>query len=204
MTPRVWVTQRVEILRDRGERRDALDQRWIPFVAKAGGQARSVPNDKAWVQAALAEETPAVLLLTGGNSLLSCGGDAPERDAVENMLLDACEERGVPVLGVCRGMQLLLERCGATLQPVKGHVAAEQVILIKGKPAQVNSYHDHGALTVPEDFKVWAEAEDGVIKAVQHRRQRWTGIMWHPERLSPFPPRDVELLAGMIKDGERR
>lgn len=204
MTPRVWVTQRVEVLADRGERRDALDRRWIPFVRAAGALAVPVPNDLDWVMAMLAHETPAALLLSGGNSLVSCGGDAPERDELENRLLDFSAERNIPVLAVCRGMQLLLERCGARLTAVGGHVAAEQVITIAGERAQVNSYHDHGAHEAPPDLEVWATADDGVLKAVRHRREPWTGIMWHPERLFPFRKADVQLLAASLAGGERK
>ncbi len=102
----VLVTQRVEVLADRGERRDALDQHWISLLLAAGLQPVPVPNNRAWVCSHLAEHGMRPLLLTGGNSLEKYGGDAPERDEIERLLLDTALKAGVPVLGVCRGMQL--------------------------------------------------------------------------------------------------
>ncbi|PID79401.1 gamma-glutamyl-gamma-aminobutyrate hydrolase [bacterium DOLZORAL124_64_63] len=202
MRARVWLTQRVEVIADRDERRDALDRRWIAFVDACGAVAVPVPNDAAWVETMWAEDPPAAVLLTGGNSLVSCGGDAPERDAVENLLLDLCARDGVPVLGVCRGMQVIMARHGARLVPVTGHVAPRQTIDIAGVPATVNSYHDFGAHEVPAGLEAWARARDGVIKAVRVPGASVVGIMWHPERMDPFRRQDRELLRELLGNGE--
>jgi len=74
-----------------------------------------------------------------------------------------------------------------------GHVAPRQVISINGEPAEVNSYHNFGATETRPPLEAWAFAEDGVVKAVRHTTERMMGIMWHPERLSPFASRDISL-----------
>ena len=133
------------------------------------------------------------LVLTGGNDLAVLGGDAPERDAVENALLDLAERRGLPVLGVCRGMQVIQQRFAIPLRRVEGHVAQRQVIRIDGEPREVNSYHRFAAFDSRPPLDVWAVAADGVVKAIRHSAQPITGIMWHPERSAPFSPADVLL-----------
>jgi putative glutamine amidotransferase len=133
------------------------------------------------------------LLLTGGNDLSDLGGDAPERDAAETVLLAAARTLGLPVIGVCRGMQLLQRAFGVALQPVSGHVAPRQVIRIGDQPRATNAFHTWGAKATAPNLAVWAQAEDGVVKAVRHTHEPLIGLMWHPERLEPFDPRDVAL-----------
>ncbi len=192
----VLVTQRVVC--EAGERRDALEQSWHALLARAGLRALLVPNCLAAAEE-LWEGAPAAgLLLTGGNDLAALGGDAPERDRVEAAALERALARGLPVLGVCRGMQLLLERHGAAHERVEGHVAARQEILVAGAPALVNSFHRWGARDVGPELEVWARARDGVVKAVRHRARPLVGIMWHPERLEPFRADDVALLRALF------
>ncbi len=133
------------------------------------------------------------LLFTGGNDLAELGGAAPERDEVEKALLDWVVERDLPLLGVCRGMQVIQRHYGISLHRVEGHVTRRQAIRIEGERKEVNSYHRFGAFDSMTPLEVWAVADDGVVKAVRHLAGRITGIMWHPERCAPFAPADVAL-----------
>ena len=189
----VAITQRVSVVSAYGERRDCLDQAWTKFLAACGLLPLLLPNVTE-AALALCEGTGiAGLLLTGGNDLAVLGGDAPERDAVENALLDLAEQRALPVLGVCRGMQVIQQRFAIPLRRVEGHVAQRQVIRIDGEPREVNSYHRFAAFNSRPPLDVWAVAADGVVKAIRHSAQPITGIMWHPERSVPFSPADVVL-----------
>lgn len=191
MTAIVLTTQRS--VADPRERRDALDQRWAGFLASCDLAALPVPNHLPTARA-LADRAPWTgLLLTGGNSLAECGGDAPERDECERYLLSRALARGAPVLGVCRGMQLLLSESGVRLEPVDGHVAARQWNTVEGRRRLVNSYHEWAARRAPPPWDVWATADDGVVKGIRDPHRRIIGIMWHPERLDPASPEDVQL-----------
>jgi N5-(cytidine 5'-diphosphoramidyl)-L-glutamine hydrolase len=189
----VAITQRVAVHAHYGERRDCLDQAWPRFLAACGLLALPLPNVREVALALASAANVAGLVLTGGNDLASLGGDAPERDATENALLDAVESRGLPVLGVCRGMQLIQQRCAVPLRRVEGHVMQRQVIRIDGEPAEVNSYHRFAALESRPPLEAWAVAADGVVKAVRHSAHPVIGIMWHPERMVPFAAGDVAL-----------
>jgi N5-(cytidine 5'-diphosphoramidyl)-L-glutamine hydrolase len=189
----VGVTQRVSVEPGYGERRDCLDQAWTRFLAGCGLLPVLLPNvAEAALELAEAAEVGG-FVLTGGNDLAGLGGDAPERDATENAVLQLAERRGLPVLGVCRGMQMIQQRFSVPLCRVEGHVTPRQEIRIAGRPREVNSYHRFGAFTSRPPLEVWAVAGDGVVKAIRDSTRRITGIMWHPEREAPFSPADVAL-----------
>src|SRR5277367_5493920 len=107
---KVAITQRVSRVPVYGERRDCLDQAWTKFLAACGLLPVLLPNFTDVALALCEDVRIAGLVLTGGNDLAELGGDAPERDAVENALLDLAERRSLPVIGVCRGMQLIQRR----------------------------------------------------------------------------------------------
>jgi putative glutamine amidotransferase len=191
----VAVTQRVTIS-SHGERRDCLDQAWPRFIAACGLLPINAPNVP---DVALALSEAQAVVLTGGNDLVALGGDAPERDATEAALLDFAEARRLPVLGICRGMQLIQHRHAVPLRRVEGHVARSQCIRIDGKPAEVNSFHHFGAVETRDPLQVWAISDDGVIKAVRHASKPITGIMWHPERTVPFSSSDIALFRAIFE-----
>lgn len=195
----IAVTQRVAIDPVHGERRNALDQRWGPFLAACGLLPVPVPNDADLAVALVERVDVGGLLLTGGNDI----GTAPERDETERRLVAWAEGRGLPVLGVCRGMQMLLTLAGATLESVDGHVAIRHVISLGGERVEVNSYHGFAARAVGGGLEAWGVADDGVVEAVRHRHRPNVGIMWHPEREAPFRALDTKLVAALFQGGAR-
>jgi gamma-glutamyl-gamma-aminobutyrate hydrolase PuuD len=197
----VAVSQRVDLARRGSERRDALDQNWTRFLGAAGLRPLLIPNDAAAAREMVAGLPVAGVLLTGGNDLAAYGGDAPERDAAETALIEWALAAGRPLLGVCRGMQMLQHFHGIRLEPVDGHVAPRQEISVNGGRDTANSYHTLGARVSVPELTVWAQADDGVVKALRHRTLPLLAIMWHPERFAPFRARDVALFRGHFGGG---
>jgi N5-(cytidine 5'-diphosphoramidyl)-L-glutamine hydrolase len=195
----VAITQRVAVIPEYGERRDCLDQSWARFLAACGLLPLPLPNVAEIALALFHRSAVAGLVLTGGNDLAALGGDAPERDATEHALLDAAASRRLPVIAVCRGMQIVQQRCGVPLRRIEGHVMRRQTIEIDGEETEVNSYHHFGSSESRAPLKTWAHAHDGIVKAIRHAELPITGIMWHPERNAPYFERDIALFRDVFE-----
>ena len=208
---RIAVTQRVEVVPSYGERRDCLDQQWAVFREGLGITAVPVPNGLA--QPAVWLETLGIegLLLTGGNDLSSlpkAGKPAPERDRTEASLLSAAKAKALPVIGVCRGMQMLNHWLGGELAPVTGHTAVRHALkLLPGAIdfidfGDVNSFHDWGIGPdgLADGLTARCLAPDGTVEACTHDTLPWVGIMWHPERETPFSGPDQQLFLRVFRD----
>lgn len=204
---RIGLTQRVEDLPDRGERRDALDQKWAAMLAEAGHLPVLIPNRLPDVERFVALTELDLLILTGGNDLAhlpDASQPAPERDRTEAALLDLADQRALPVLGVCRGLQLMVDRGGGSLTRVEGHVARPHAIALTAETAwplrdgrTVNSFHGWGVLPgATGRYEALAAAPDGTVEAVAHPTLPQVGIMWHPER-EPFDRADLDLVAAL-------
>lgn len=198
----VGVTQRVDRLLDRDEVRDSVDQNLIRFVLRAGWLPVSIPNSlqsssdvpeqnlENWLVAV----KPSALILSGGNDI----ADYPERDETERYLLTWAHRNRIPVLGICRGMQMMAIWAGVDLVEVEGHVRSRHKLQTFDSsaewPSEVNSFHNWTVALCPPGFDITAKAEDGSIEAIKHSTLAWEGWMWHPERETTFPAKDIERL----------
>lgn len=198
----VGITQRIDSVAGRAELRDALDQRLVQWLVHAGFLPVVVPNTLSgtdhpseptlenWLQAV----QPGALILSGGNDI----GEYPARDATERYLLTWAEKKQIPVLGICRGLQMMAVWSGVDLVKKEGHVGSRHQLVVSDRknewPANVNSYHNWGLASCPDGFEIAAQAEDGSIEAIKHITLPWEGWMWHPEREVPFSPQDIKRL----------
>ena len=207
---RVAVSQRVARVIERNEQRDALDQRLIVWLAHAGALAYPVPNTlggattvSAWLSALEVEG----IVLSGGEDI----GVSPARDDTERALLRHAQTERLPVLGLCRGMQMLADFSGGVLARIPGHVDTQHTLhSAEGceLPLAVRSFHAWGLFECPAGFEILARAPDGSIEAIRHPGLCWEGWMWHPEREAVFGLRELARLRTAFgvaaRGGERR
>jgi putative glutamine amidotransferase len=181
-------------------------------IARAGGRPVLLPPDEHGVEESVAALDG--LVLSGGNDLDPTlygqaphpltRGMAPERDRAELALLRVALAEGLPVLGICRGGQLIAVAAGGSLhqhlpelvghqghQPEPGRYGRHPVRLdrasrtgaILGPLAEVASHHHQGIASVGTGLEAVAWAEDGTIEAVEAtaRGRFVVGVLWHPE-----------------------
>jgi len=188
----VGLTLRVDFHESIQERRDAIDQRWYVFLEACGLCPILLPNTVLNIDI-LERLNLSGIILTGGNSLKSMGGDSPEREIFETKLIQFALERKLPLLGVCRGMQMLQEYFGVRLGAVQNHVKTRHSIHYLENERNVNSYHDFGSYSSVAELKILAQSADGVIEAILHESLPIKGIMWHPERESQINSLDIAM-----------
>ncbi len=199
MKGNVLFTQRVEIIESYGERRDCADQRIAEFIIGCGYIPVPVLNNHELANDIVDVLVPCGIVLTGGNSLVKYGGNAPERDSMDKELICLAMKKGIPLYGFCRGMQSILDFFGNKLMDVNGHVAVRH--FIKGDEGEfvVNSYHNQACLELSNNnLKAVMKTEDGVIEMVRHSRLPIVGTMWHPEREEPFSDRDINRIKNLF------
>ena len=179
-----------------------------------------------------AQECPPIngmdaLLLTGGSDVNpQLYGEAahpeteePEndRDQMEIQLVRVALKRDMPILAICRGLQVLNVVQGGTLiQHLEGHVertpdagkpAHNVNIIPQSKLAEivgsellaVNSRHHQAIARLGEGLTVTARAQaDGVIEAVELQGQRFViAVQWHPENQAPTDSRQLKLFQAL-------
>lgn len=190
----ILFTQRVEIVPSYQERRDCADQRIAEFISACGFLPIPVPNCSDLAFELIRELHPTGIILTGGNSLVRYGGNAPERDDMDFALLEVAVQRRVPLYGFCRGMQSIIAYFGNEIVDVNGHVAVRHIVRSGKDFYEVNSYHNQACVRLERDSGLLEEAwsDDGVIEAIRHDKLPIMGTMWHPEREKIFAAGDIE------------
>lgn len=212
---RIGITQRIAYDPSHGERRDALASDWYRFLLQVWPDAVivPVPNRADHVSRLLDAVGIDALVLTGGNDI----GAEPDRDLTERNCLREATQRSLPVLGVCRGFQIMVDHEGGLVAPTdrSAHVATRHPVRcstdtgwgwVKDRSLDVNSFHGFGVPVhgLPKSWTALALSADGGVEAARSNDGRCTAVMWHPER-EPVPaPLDIALFHQCLTRGPAR
>jgi len=207
------------------QRADLLPAQYAVAVTSCGGVPVLLPPVDAPQAAAAVVARLDGLVVSGGADVdpARYGAEAhprttswrPDRDSWELALLDAADAVGLPVLGVCRGMQVMAVHAGGRLDQhtpdlvgTEVHspggdefgavaVATEpgsRVAALVGDSATVNCHH-HQSVADHPGFVAAARAPDGTLEAMEAAGDRFcVAVQWHPETAA-----DIGLLAGLVR-----
>lgn len=125
------------------------------------------------------------VILSGGNDLALYNDNALShiRDNYERLIIEHCIQRQLPILGICRGAQMLGAYFHSSIVACVGHVG-KHAIRSKEQCFVVNSYHNYAIKEVKKPLCPLAVADDLTIEAFMHEYLPIWGIMWHIERES--------------------
>jgi N5-(cytidine 5'-diphosphoramidyl)-L-glutamine hydrolase len=185
---------------------DSLENNYIDYIEKFGALIILIPNTTKNLKRYIEELSIEGIILTGGNDIKPKDYTkknnhditiSDKRDETEKKLLELAIEKDIPVMGICRGMQLINIYFGGNIKELKkedeSHIGTNNKINISQeytkdlstlKEEKVNSFHKFGIdkLTLSEELKSFAETKEGIIEGLYHPKKRIAGVQWHPER----------------------
>ena len=220
-----------------GYKRAYVNKDYVDAVIRAGGVPLIIPfsTDKEVIisQAQLIDG----LILSGGHDIspYNYGQEPsqkiaetfPERDTYEIILLEESKKRNIPILGICRGFQLINVAAGGTLYQdlslIPGNILKHNQVSnptlkthkveikensfissIFGKETMVNSFHHQVINKVANDFIVVAKASDGVVEAIEHKTYKFlVAVQWHPEMLAVNCEKARELFSKFVEEAKK-
>ncbi len=167
--------------------------------------------------------------LYGEQRLPQCGAVCRERDKMEQRLLSMAVAMNKPILGICRGIQMLNVFLGGTLyQDLPSQISSEAehhqkppynipvhgIKILRESPLhellgtntlRVNSYHHQAVKDLSARLKPMAVSEDGITEAVYmpDRKFVW-GVQWHPEFMDAEDEPSSAIFAELVRKSSER
>lgn len=188
----IGFTQLDQFSSEKLEHNDVYDTMWIKLLEKIKCIPYPIPNDLSKINTWMQRANLDGIILTGGNDLSNLKNainPSTKRDQLEFCIIKYCIKNKLPLLGVCRGMQIINFFFNGSLTKIKKHVKTHHNIVYeldeKIRTKSVNSYHNWGIRdkNLSNELEKVAVANDGTIEAIKHKKYPIIGIMWHPERI---------------------
>ena len=242
MKPLIGLTPTPELLQmEHGSfRRHALSDNYSLAVESAGGIPVMLPAHLQDIESVL-DHLDGVIITGGGDiDPIRYGQDVhpktdgidPERDAFELAVMTSALTRDLPILGICRGLQMFNVALGGTLVQDVGdllphatehrqqslHIHHEETFqtavlaagdhplrsLVAGETLEVNSFHHQGIDTLADALEVMATTEDGLIEAVYvPEATHAMAVQWHPEMLAPHQHEAAAIFQSLVQAAAR-
>lgn len=218
-----------------GYRRSYVNEDYVQSVLQNGGIPVIIPVvDSLEAVDAYIDQIDALILSGGHDVTPQYYGEEPKpkigqtwelRDWFESSLLEKALEKKMPVLGICRGLQIMNVFHGGSLwqdltymenievRHMQGNMPDQTTHLVdveegsklyemmgREKYVMVNTYHHQAVRELGEGFRVTATSADGVVEAIENDDYPfYVGVQWHPEMLHQSVPIMNNLFSGLIE-----
>ena len=180
---KILISQAIHYDQKRKTYYDQLDIRLIETFYKLGFKPITISNFFKKPGDYLKDFNIDGIVLTGGSSI----GKFILRDKNEAKLISLSIKKKIPLIGICRGMQVINKYFNGELIKIKGHVKTRNVdksLTLKNN-ATVNSFHNY-KIRLEKMHKnlipIYKCKKDGSVESFLHKTESILGIMWHPER----------------------
>jgi len=158
------------------------------------------------------------LIISGGVDI----GKEKERDKLEREVLEIALKRGVPILGICRGMQLINLHFGGTLHQEIANLDLNQphpnspfpihpiyilpstrlYQILKQDRIKANALHHQAIDKLGEHLRINAKDINGIVQGIEHTQRFILGVQWHPEYL-PYTPTHRKIFLAFKEEIEK-
>ena len=196
---KIGISLRVGVIGEHNEKRDQINQEWITFLQELEYMPILIPNNLNNLQKYIQDLHLDGIILSGGDNI----GDFPDRDETEKTILKTSIDSSIPILGICRGMQIINNYFGGNVEKKqdKNHVnnnhkisLTDNFLFSEEKKIIVNSFHNNIIKTeiLGKNLIPFAEYEDdNTIEGFIHSTYPIKGVMWHPERKQDINSRNL-------------
>ena len=198
----IAITSRELYLRSKKRKKDFISKDWYKLAKNCDFEILPLKNSDHKSFQFLNKKKVKGIIFSGGGPITKNLGKISfnkdnsinsNRDVVETKLYRVCKKKNIPLLGVCRGMQVINLLEGGKIHKIRNHVSKIHDLKLKKNftkkfqlPKKVNSFHDYG---IKRQFLARKLKEIGFInnyiEVFKHESKEIYGIMWHPERRSP-------------------
>lgn len=220
-----------------GYQRAYTNDDYIQAISRAGGVPVVLPIVDSKEEILAQVELLDGLVMMGGHDVdpelyseeptAKLGFIYPRRDRFDLELINAARDRKIPMLGICRGHQIINVAFGGTLyqdlseikdcklahvqktfcfEPIHKINVEENTNLFNliGKEMRVNSFHHLAIKDVAEGFVVSAKSNDNVIEAIEYTKDQYVmGVQFHPEMMSSRCAQAQNIFDGLVKESKK-
>ncbi len=167
---------------------DFIDHYWLRYFEKKNYEFYLVPNSLKILPKYLKKKID-LIILPGGNDLYEKFSSSKIRLNIEKKLIKHSLQNNIPLIGICRGMQVVNIYFGGDIKKIPRHMKVSHRIIIKKnffkkREFKVNSFHNYGITSnsLAKNFEILAEDKDNNIEMFKYKKSKVYGFMWHPER----------------------